>query len=140
MKHKVKTSGEINKNDSSCTCDESKDGQSSISHNNLDSDASLEMDTNEETDTTMIEEEDWVDYIKRSTIEAIEKGKGEDQMLEQDSQKMKWKLTMLLPHHRARHGCLKLLFGTQNSAQNFGPTEQSENQGKDGETTSLDFF
>ena len=30
-------------------------------------------DTEEETDTTEIEEEDWIEYMKRSTNDAIEK-------------------------------------------------------------------
>ena len=34
---------------------------------------SFESDTDEEVDATEIEGEDWVDYIKRSTNEAIEK-------------------------------------------------------------------
>ena len=52
---------------------------------------SLESDNDEEIDTTEIDEEDWVDYIKRSTNEAIEK-MGNEKMLEQDSQKkMNWR-------------------------------------------------
>ena len=38
VKHIVKTSEEIDNNDSSCTADESEDGQSSISHSDQDSD------------------------------------------------------------------------------------------------------
>ena len=57
----------------------SEDGQNSISHKDQDSDASFEIDTDEEIDTSEIEEEDWVDYIKRSTNEAIEQaGKEKD--------------------------------------------------------------
>ena len=73
VKHKVKTSEEIDNIDSSCTGDESEDGQSSISHNDDDSDVSFESDNDDEMDTTEIEEEDWIDYIQRSTNEAIEK-------------------------------------------------------------------
>ena len=62
VKHKVKTS----------TDDESEDGQSSVSHNDQDSDVSFESDNDEEIDAAEIEEEDWVDYIKRSTNEAME--------------------------------------------------------------------
>ena len=67
MKQKVKTNEdnqEKDTNDLSSTGDESEDGNS---------DASFEIDTDEEIDTTEIEEEDWVDYIKRSTNEDIEK-------------------------------------------------------------------
>ena len=34
---------------------------------------SFENDSEEEIDTTKIEEEDWIDHIKRSTDDAIEK-------------------------------------------------------------------
>ena len=66
-KHKVKNSEDIHDIDSSCTGDESEDGQSSISHKDQDSDVSSESDTDEEIDTTKIEEEDWVDYIEAPT-------------------------------------------------------------------------
>ena len=47
--------------------------QSSTTHNDQDSDVSFENDTDEEIDTTEIEEENWIEYIKRSTGEAMEK-------------------------------------------------------------------
>ena len=55
------------------TGDESAEGQSSITHNDQDSNVSLENDTDEEIDTTEIEEENWIEYITRSTDEAMEK-------------------------------------------------------------------
>ena len=38
-----------------------------------DSDVSFENDTEEEIDTTEIEEEDWIEYMKRSRNDAMEK-------------------------------------------------------------------
>ena len=73
VKHKVKTSEDFNNIDSSCTDVESEDGKSCVSHNDQDSDVSFESDNDEEIDAAEIEEEDWVDYIKRSTNEAMEK-------------------------------------------------------------------
>ena len=73
VKHRVKTNEEKDNNDWSCTGDESEDGQSSNSHNDQDSDVSFESDNDEEIDTAGIEEEDWIEDIKRSTNEAIEK-------------------------------------------------------------------
>ena len=73
MKHKVKTSEDLDNIDSSCTDDVSEDGKSSVSHNDQDSDVSFESDNDEEIDAAEIEEEDWVDYIRRSTNEAMEK-------------------------------------------------------------------
>ena len=42
-------------------------------HNEQDSDVSFENDTDDEIDTTEIEEEDWIEYIKRSTDDVIDK-------------------------------------------------------------------
>ena len=42
-------------------------------HNDQDSDISFENDTEKEIDTTVIEEEEWIEYIKRSTDEATAK-------------------------------------------------------------------
>ena len=55
------------------TDDESGDGQSTTTHNDVDSEVSFEDDADEEIDTTFFEEEDWVQYIKRSTEDAMEK-------------------------------------------------------------------
>ena len=55
------------------TDDESGDGQSTTTHNDVDSGVQLEDDADEGIDTTLIEEEDWIEYIKRSTEDAMEK-------------------------------------------------------------------
>ena len=73
VKHKVKNSADINDIDSSCTNDESEDGKSDTSHNDQDSDVSFEIDNDEDIDAAEIEEEDSVEYIQRSIIEAMEK-------------------------------------------------------------------
>ena len=79
----------------SSTGDESEDGQNSISHKDQDSDASFKIDTDEEIDTTEIEEEDWVDYTNRSTNEAIEKmGKEKIRCWNKTHKKMKWTLAL----------------------------------------------
>ena len=54
------------------TDDESGDGQSTRTQNDVDSEVSFEDDADEEIDTTVIEE-DWMAYIKRSTEDAMEK-------------------------------------------------------------------
>ena len=59
----------------SSTGDESEDGQSSNTHKDQDSEVSFENDTDEEIDATEIGEEDWIEYIKRSTNDAMEKVK-----------------------------------------------------------------
>ena len=71
-------------NDSSCSGDESEDGQISISHKDQDSDVSFESDFDEEMDTTEIEEEDWAEL----TNEVIEEMRNEKiKLLDQDSPK-----------------------------------------------------
>ena len=72
-KRKDKTSEEKDTNDLSTTGDESEDGQSSNTDKDHDSDLSFDNDTEDEIDTTESEEEDWIDHIKRSTNDAIEK-------------------------------------------------------------------
>ena len=69
-------------NDMSSTGVEKEDGQSSNTHKDQDSDVSFKNDTEEEIDTTEIEgtldwidieEEDWTEYRKWSTKDAMEK-------------------------------------------------------------------
>ena len=90
-KQEIKTSEEIEEtdiNDLRSTDDENGDGLSTTTHNDVDSEVSFEEDADEEIDTTVIEEEDWIEYIKRSTEDAMEKdGTRKDSMLEQDTQK-----------------------------------------------------
>ena len=67
--------------------DESDDGQSTKSKDDVDSEVTFEDDPDEEMDTTTIEEE-WIDYIKRSDCRCIgQDGTCKDSMLEQDPQK-----------------------------------------------------
>ena len=72
-KRKEETNEENDTDDLGSTGDESEDGRSSNTHNDQDSDVSFENDTDEEIDITVIEEEDWIEYIKRSTDGAMEK-------------------------------------------------------------------
>ena len=55
--------------------DEAAEG--SISHTDCDqeSDVSFMKDTDEETDAAEIEEEEWIEYVKRSTDTAVERMK-----------------------------------------------------------------
>ena len=55
------------------TDDESGDGQSTKSEDDVDSGVTFDEDSEKEKDTIEIEEEDWIDYIKRSTADALDK-------------------------------------------------------------------
>ena len=56
---------------------------------------SFESDDDEEIDAAQIEEEDWVDYFKRSTNKAMEKMENEKiRCWKMTQRKMKWRLAM----------------------------------------------
>ena len=63
--------GDMNENCS--TDDESDDGQSTKSKDDVDSEVTFDEDSDEEMDTLEIEEEDWIEDIKRSTADALDK-------------------------------------------------------------------
>ena len=88
MKRKEETNEKEDTEDLGSTGDESEDGHSSNTHNDQDSDVSFD----DEIDTTVHAEEEWIDYMQRSTDEAMEKI--EDSMLEQDSKSMRWRLAL----------------------------------------------
>ena len=70
-KQESKTNEEIEETDTNDLCstdDESGDGLSTTTHNDVDSEVSFEDDADEEIDTTSIEEEDWIE----DTEEAME--------------------------------------------------------------------
>ena len=69
--------GKVDVTDMCSADDESGDGQSTKTQDDVDSDVTSEDDPDEETDTTAIEEEDWIDYIKRSTEEAWKRWKAQ---------------------------------------------------------------
>ena len=75
--------------------DEFEDEQSSNTHKDQDSDVSVENDTDDEIDTTTIEEEDWIEYIKRRTDEATEKTKNAKiRCWITTHKRMKWRLVL----------------------------------------------
>ena len=76
MKRKILSQEEKKNVDITETCsadDESGDGQGTKTQDDVDSEVTFEVDADEEMDTTAIEEEDWIDYIKRSTVDAMDK-------------------------------------------------------------------
>ena len=66
-------------------------GLGTTTHNDVDSEVTFEVDLDEEIDTTVIEEEDWIEYINRSIGEAIEKMESAKMRCWSKTQKMKWK-------------------------------------------------
>ena len=77
------------------TDDEVGDGQSTKSQDDVDSEVTFEEDPDEEMDTIAIEEDDWIDYIKRSTVDALDKmERAKIRCWNRTRKKMKWKLAL----------------------------------------------
>ena len=86
---------EIDINEMCSTDDESGDGQSTTTHNDVDSEVSFEDGADDEIDTTVIEAEDWIEYVKRSTEDAMEKMEcAKIRCWNRTHKKMKWKLAL----------------------------------------------
>ena len=61
----------------------------------MDSEVTFEDDADEEMDTTVMEEEDWIEYIKRSTEDAMDKMEcAKIRCWNRTHKKMKWKLAL----------------------------------------------
>ena len=96
---------------------------------------SFESDNDEEVNVAEIEEEEWVEYNKRSTIEAIEKMDNEKiRCWKLTQRKIKWRLAMRIGTSLKGRWLIKA--AEWNSAQNTGPTDLLADQEKDGKTTS----
>ena len=77
------------------TDDESDDGQSTKSKDDVDSEVTFDEDSDKEIDTIEIEEEDWIEYIKRSTADALDKmERAKIRCWNRTHKKMKWKLAL----------------------------------------------
>ena len=78
-KYKKKTQPRRNEEDERAnhrsSDEETAEGSSPNTDHDQDSDISFTTDTDEEIDTGEIEEEDWIEYMKRSTATAVEKMK-----------------------------------------------------------------
>ena len=91
------TRKELLKKTENCSTDEeSGDGQSTKSEDDVDSGATFDEDSEKEIDTIEIEEEeDWIDYIKRSTADALDKmERAKIRCWNKTHKKMKWKLAL----------------------------------------------
>ena len=85
----------VEKTENFNTDEESGNGQSTKSVDDVDSGATFDEDSEKEIDTIEIEEEDWIDYIKRSTAEALDKmERAKIRCWNRTHKKMKWKLAL----------------------------------------------
>ena len=97
-KHEIEPKEEkgiVDKTENCSTDDESGDGQSTKTQDDVDSEVTFEEDSDEEMDATTIEEEEWIDYIKRSTVDALDKmQRAKIRCWNRTHKKMKWKLAL----------------------------------------------
>ena len=92
IEHKVEE-GNDDKTENCSIDEESGDGQSTKSEDDVDSGVTFDEDSRKETDTIEIEEEFWIDYIKRSTVDAQDKmERAKIRCWNKTHKKMKWKL------------------------------------------------
>ena len=87
--------GKVDITEMCSTDEESGDGQSTKTQDDVDSEVTFEDDADEEMDTTVIEEEDRIEYIKRSTEDAMDKMEcAKIRCWNRTHKKMKWKLAL----------------------------------------------
>ena len=101
------------KTENRSTDDESGDGQSTKSEDDMDSGVTFDEDSDKDIDTVEIEEEDWIDYIRRSTADAIDKMEhAKIRCWNKTHRKMKWKLALRTATSPSERWIKKLLNGT----------------------------
>ena len=87
--------GNDDKTENCSTDDKSGDDQSIKSEDDMDSGVTFDEDSEKDIDTAEIEEEDWFDYIRRSTADAIDKMEhAKIRCWNRTHRKMKWKLAL----------------------------------------------
>ena len=95
VKERKKRNREEEKENHGSSEDETADADSSNTACDQDSDISFMKNTDEEIDTADIEEEEWIEYMKRSTDEAMERMKtAKIQCWIKTHRRMKWRLAM----------------------------------------------
>ena len=97
--------------------------------NDQDSDISFKNDTDDEIDTTAIEEEEWMEYMKRGTHDAIDEM--EDAKIRcwiKTHKRMNWRLALRIASLPSERWIVKV--------QYTRPTEQLVDEEEDGKTTS----
>ena len=96
------------KTENCSTDDESGDGQSTKSKDDVDSEVTFDEDSEKDIDTIEIEEEDWIDYIRRSTADAIDKMEhARIRCWNKTHRKMKWKLALRIATSPSERGLKK---------------------------------
>ena len=110
---------------------ETEDGHNSNTNCDQDSDISFRNDTDDEINTTEIEEEDWIEYMKRSTDEAMERMKTTKiQCWIKTHRRKKWRLATRIASLPKERWMVKAAVWNPE----LSTTEQWGDQEKDGKT------
>ena len=105
--------GNDDKTENCSTDDKSGDDQSTKSEDDMDSGVTFDEDSEKDIDTAEIEEEDWFDYIRRSTADAIDRmDHAKIRCWNRTHKKMKWKLASRIATSPSERWVKKLLNGT----------------------------
>ena len=87
--------------------------ESTKSEDDMDSGVTFDEDSEKDIDTAEIEEEDWFDYIRRSTADAIDKMEhAKIRCWNRTHRKMKWKLGLRIATSPSERWIKKMLNGT----------------------------
>ena len=120
------------------TDDESDDGQSTKSKDDVDSEVTFEEDSDKETDTIEIEEEDWIEYIKRSTADALDKmERAKIRCWNRTHKKMKWKLALRIATSPCERWLKKAAEWNPDLSSRYKTNRAMEDREKDGKTRSM---
>ena len=118
--------GEEDKENHGSSEDESADGNSSNTDCDQDNDISFMKDTDEEIDTADVEEEEWIEYVKRRTDSVMERMKtAKIQCWIKTHRRLKWRLAMRIASLREERWVMKAA-GTMNSARNTKQTAKDQ--------------
>ena len=106
--------GIVDMTENCSTDDESGDGQSTKSKEDVDSEVTFDENSDKEIGTIEIEEEEWIDHINRSTADALDKmERAKIRCWNRTHKKMKWKLTLRIATSPSERWLKRLLNGTQ---------------------------
>ena len=87
--------GIVDKTEHCSTDEESGDGQSTKSEDDVDSGVTFDEDSEKQIDTIEIAEEDWIEHLKRSTVNALDKmERAKIRCWNRTYKKKKWKLAL----------------------------------------------
>ena len=104
----------------------------------MDSGVTFDEDSDKDIDTVEIEEEDWIDYIRRSTADAIDKMEhAKIRCWNKTHRKMKWKLALRIATSPSERWIKKAAEWNPELSSRYRTNRTIGRPKKDGKTTSM---